>query len=66
MDFERNFKFFKTRKNSYMEPLHITDSEYGSHDQEMQSFDQLLPQTRDFCSNSRLTPIDFERKFDFF
>jgi hypothetical protein len=31
-----------------MEPLHITDSEYGSHDQEIQSFDQLLPQTDDF------------------
>jgi hypothetical protein len=33
LDIERKFKFFKTRKNSYMVPLFITDPEYGGHDQ---------------------------------
>jgi hypothetical protein len=28
-DFEQKFEFFKTRKNSYMRPLCITDLEYG-------------------------------------
>jgi hypothetical protein len=31
-----------------MRPLCIADLEYGGHDQEIQSFGQLLPQTGDF------------------
>jgi hypothetical protein len=31
-----------------MGPLSITDLEYEGHDQEIQSFDQFLPQNADF------------------
>jgi hypothetical protein len=48
MDFERKFEFFQTRKNSYTGPFCITDLRYGSHDKEIQSFSQFLPQNDDF------------------
>ena len=43
-----NVKFVKTRKNTYMRPLWITDLQYGVHDQEIQNFGPFLPQTGDF------------------
>jgi hypothetical protein len=38
MDFEWKFDSFKTHKNSYTGVLYITDTEYGPHAQEIQSF----------------------------
>jgi hypothetical protein len=65
MDFDKNLKLLKTHKNSYMGPLCITDPEYGPHGQGIKSFDNILPQIAYFRSNTGLTPMDFERKFDF-
>jgi hypothetical protein len=49
MDFERKFNFLKkTCEYSYMGPLRITNLKYASHDQEIQSFGGVLPQTGDF------------------
>jgi hypothetical protein len=39
MDFVWKFEFFKTRKNSYIRPLWITDSEYGGHMDFVQKFE---------------------------
>jgi hypothetical protein len=48
MDLERKFVFFfKTRKNSYMGPLEITDPEFGGHGQEIRSFCMFLLQSGD-------------------
>jgi hypothetical protein len=44
----KNLKILKSRKNSYTEPVCITDPEYGGHDKEIQSFSQFLPQIDDF------------------
>jgi hypothetical protein len=41
-------KKIKNHKNSYTGPLRLTDLEYGSHDHEVQSFGQFLPQTGNF------------------
>jgi hypothetical protein len=43
-----NMEILKTRKNSYMRPLCITDLKYGGHDQEIRSFGEFLPQNVDF------------------
>jgi hypothetical protein len=40
-----NLNFLKTHENSYTRPLYINDLEYVGHDQEIQSFCQVLPQT---------------------
>jgi hypothetical protein len=48
MDFERIFDLKKTRKNSYMIPLCITNLKYGGHGQEIWSFSLFLSQTGDF------------------
>jgi hypothetical protein len=48
MDFERNFDFLKTCKNSYNGSLNISDPEYGGHNHEIRSFGQFLPQTDNF------------------
>jgi hypothetical protein len=47
-----------------MEPLCVTDPEYEFYDQEIQSSDQFLPQTGIFRENRKLTPLDFEPKFE--
>jgi hypothetical protein len=39
----KNLEILKTHKNTYVEPLCITDPEYGGHDHEIQSFGLLLP-----------------------
>jgi hypothetical protein len=49
-----------------MRPFCVTNLEYGGRDQEIQSFDQFLPQTVDFCYNRWLTPINFEQQFENF
>jgi hypothetical protein len=46
--FSKKIIFFKTRKNSYMGPLCITDLKYEGYDKEIWSFGMFLPQTGDF------------------
>jgi hypothetical protein len=46
--FQQKIYFFKTRKNSYMGPLCITDLKYEGYDKEIWSFGMFLPQTGDF------------------
>jgi hypothetical protein len=46
-----------------MRPLCITDPEYAGHDQEIQSFNQFLSQYVNFQHNRRLTPMNFDRKY---
>jgi hypothetical protein len=58
--------FFKIRKNSYTGLLFIANPQYGDHHQEILSFSLFLPQTGDFRYNRRLTPTDFEKKFEIF
>jgi hypothetical protein len=43
-----NLTFFKACKNSYVEPLCITDPQYGDHGQEIQSFGQFMARTVNF------------------
>jgi hypothetical protein len=62
----QKFEFLKTCKKSNTGPLCISDPECGGHDQEIWSFNQFLSQTCDLRENSRLTPMDFEQKFDIF
>jgi hypothetical protein len=62
LDFEPKFKSFKTHKNLYTERLCVTDLKYGFYDQKIWNFGQFLPQTSVF----RLTPLDFEVKFELF
>jgi hypothetical protein len=47
MDFCEKMNFFKTSKNSYTWPFHITDLEYGGHGHEIRNFGQFLLQTED-------------------
>jgi hypothetical protein len=61
-----NLNFLKTHNNSYKGPLSIINPEYGSHNKEIRSFSQFLPQNGDFQKNRSLTPMDFERKNNFF
>jgi hypothetical protein len=67
MDFERKFDIFQTRKNSHTGLLCITDPEYGVM---TKKYIVLVyfpsPPTGDFRENRRLTPMDFERKIEFF
>jgi hypothetical protein len=46
--FSDKLYFFKTHNKSYIRALWITDTQYGAHDQKIQSLDQFLPQTGDF------------------
>jgi hypothetical protein len=48
LEFEPKFDFFKTHKHLYTTPLSITDLKYVFHDQEIQSFCQILPQASVF------------------
>jgi hypothetical protein len=43
MDLNQKFDFFKTRQNTYMRPLYVTNPQYGGHDREILSFGLFLP-----------------------
>jgi hypothetical protein len=62
----QNLKNCKTHKKSHIEPLCITDQEYGGHNQETHCFGQFLVKTGDFHYNPRLTPMYFGQKFENF
>jgi hypothetical protein len=49
-----------------MAPLRVINPEYELYDKEIRSFGQFLAQTVIFRLNRRLTPLDFELKFDLF
>jgi hypothetical protein len=49
-----------------MGPLRITDPKYAGHDKKYGVFVRFLPQTGDFLYNHKLTPTDFEQKFEIF
>jgi hypothetical protein len=52
-------KKFKTRKKLYTRPLFITDSEYRFHNQEIQSFSQLLPQSDVLIIKTKANILEF-------
>jgi hypothetical protein len=47
--FSEYLSFSKSHKNSYIELLCITYPQSEDHDQEILSFNQLMPQIGDFC-----------------
>jgi hypothetical protein len=54
----------KIWKNLGKQTLCITDPKYGLYDQEIQTFDQFLPQTVIFLVKPNPNTLDFEPKFE--
>jgi hypothetical protein len=66
LDVEPKVNFFKTRKKLYTIPLCVTDTEYGPHDHEIQSFGQFCRKFVFFLVKLKAKKLYFESKFESF